>query len=360
MRRLDVLVRDQDDLDLDTGLELRNLGALLVEQVGCHLDRYLGVDGGGALLHRLLLDHAQHVQCRRLDVSDHAGAVAARAGDVRTLVQRRAQSLARQLHQAESGDLARLDPGAVVMQGVLDALLDLTLVLGVLHVDEVDDDQAAEVAQPHLARGFLGRLEVRSERRVLDVGAAGGARRVDVDRDQGLGVVDHDGTARGQRHEPRVRGLDLVLDLEAREQRRRVLVTLDPSDGVRHHVTHELPGLLVDVVGIDQDLADVRREVVADRADDQARFLVDQERASRGACRAVDRTPELHQVVQVPLQFFLRATDAGSAGDQAHARGQVEPVHDLAEFLPVLALDAARHTAAARVVRHQDQVTPGQ
>jgi hypothetical protein len=39
---------------------------------------------------------------------------------------------------------------------------------------------------------------------------------------------------------------------------------------VGHHMRHELLRLFVDVVGVDQDLADVRGEVVADRADHQA------------------------------------------------------------------------------------------
>ena len=82
---------------------------------------------------------------------------------------------------------------------------------------------------------------------------------VDVDRDQRLGVVDDDGAAGRQGHDPRVRGLDLVLDLEAREQRRVVAVALDPVDAVGHHVAHELAGLVEDVVGVDQDLADVGR-----------------------------------------------------------------------------------------------------
>ena len=99
--------------------------------------------------------------------------------------------------------------------------------LRLLHVDEVDDDQAAQVAQPHLARDLVGGFEVGAGGGFLDVAAARGARRVDVDRDQRLGVVDHDRAAGRQVHRARERGLDLVLDLEAAEQRRVVAVALD-------------------------------------------------------------------------------------------------------------------------------------
>src|SRR5690606_40175717 len=63
----------------------------------------------------------------RLDVADDAGAVAARAGDVRALGQRRTQPLARQLHQAEARDLADLHAGPIVVERIFQALLDLAL-----------------------------------------------------------------------------------------------------------------------------------------------------------------------------------------------------------------------------------------
>ncbi|OIQ81952.1 hypothetical protein GALL_362810 [mine drainage metagenome] len=151
-----------------------------------------------------------------------------------------------------------------------------------------------------------------------------------------------------------------MLDLEAREQRQVVAVALDAADVVGHHVRHELVRLLVDVLGVDQDLADVAGEVIADRAYDQRRFLVDQEGAFLRIAGLVDRAPQLQQVVQVPLQFLDAAADAGGARDQAHPVGMLELIHGLAQFLAVIALDAPAHSAAAGIVRHQHQVTAGQ
>ncbi|EWS57748.1 hypothetical protein Y694_04304 [Methylibium sp. T29-B] len=360
VRRLEVLVGHQQHGGALTQLDLGDLGALLVEQEGRDLHRYLHVHGGGVLLHRLFLDDAQDLQRGRLGVADVAGAVAARAGDVAAFAERRAQALTAQFEQAELADRAELHARAVGAQRVAQAGLDLAAVLALLHVDEVDDDQAAQVAQPHLARDLVGRLEVGARRGLLDVGAARRARRVHVDRDQRLGVVDHDRAARGQVHRARERGLDLVLDLEAAEQRCVILVALDPRGRFRHHVVHELLGLLVDVVGVDQDLADVGVEVVPDRTDHQRGLLVDQEGALARLGRAVDGAPQLEHVVQVPLQLGGAAPDAGGARDQAHALGVLELVEVLLELLAVLALDAARHAAAARVVGHQHQVAPGQ
>jgi hypothetical protein len=99
-------------------------------------------------------------------------------------------------------------------------------VLARAHVDEVDHHQAAEVAQAHLARDFFRRFQVGVEGGFLDVAALGGARGVDVDRGQRLGLVDHDRAAGGQADLALVGVLDLRLDLEAVEQRDVVGVCL--------------------------------------------------------------------------------------------------------------------------------------
>ena len=139
-----------DDRHAVARLDQLEIDALLVQQEGRHVHRHLRVHGRRVLLHRLFLDDAQDVQRGRFGAADVARAVAARAGDVRGFAERGAQALARQLHQPEARDLAGLHAGAVVVQRVAQAVLDLALVAAVLHVDEVDHDQAAQVAQPQL------------------------------------------------------------------------------------------------------------------------------------------------------------------------------------------------------------------
>lgn len=70
--------------------------------------------------------------------------------------------------------------------------------------------------------------------------------------------------------------------------------------------------------------------------------------------------PQVQQVIQIPLQFFLRAAHAGGADDQAHAIGDVETAHHLADFLAIIAFDPPRHAAGARIVGHQHQIAAGQ
>src|SRR5690349_3822912 len=96
-------------------------------------------------------------------------AMTAGAGYVGRFGKCRTQSLPRQLHQSESRNLAELHPCAVVFERIAQPILDIALVLRALHVDEVDNDQSAEVAEPQLARDFVGGLEIRVVGRRFDV-----------------------------------------------------------------------------------------------------------------------------------------------------------------------------------------------
>jgi hypothetical protein len=225
---------------------------------------------------------------RTFGVADMAGAAATRAGDRSTFAQRRAQALAAHFHQAELADGAELHTGAVLAQGIAQAVFHFAAVAGLFHVDKVDDDQATQIAQTHLAGHFVGGFQVGAGRGFFDVAATDGAGRVDVDRHQSFGVVDHDGAAAGQLHRAGVGRFDLVFDLEAREQRCVVAVALDAGSMLGHHMGHELLGLVVHVVGVDQDVADVVVEVVADGTDHQGGFLVDQECALAALGGAVE------------------------------------------------------------------------
>src|SRR5574340_575260 len=337
-----------------------DVGAFLVEQERGDIHRHLHVDRRAAFLHRLFLNDAQDVQRGRFGAADVADAAAPRAGDVVAFAQAGRQTLARQFQQAEARDLGGLHAGAVVAQRVAQTVLHVALVAAAFHVDEVDHDQPAQVAQAQLAGDFLSRFEVGVERGGFDVGAVGGPGRVDVDCGEGLGMVDHDGAAGGQAHFACMRGFDLVFDLEAREQRHVVDVALDAIHVVRHHRAHERQGLLVDVFGIDQDFADFRIEVVADGAHHQAAFQVDQRRGFFEFRRAFDRIPQLLEVIQVPLQLFFVAPDTGRARDDAHALRHFNVRQHFAQLVAFFAFDAARYAAAARVVGHQHDVAASQ
>ena len=75
------------------------------------------------------------------------------------------------------------------------------------------------------------------------------------------------------------RGLDLVSIWKRWNSGTSSRRTLDAWHRYRHDVAHEVLRLFIALVGVDQDLADVAAEVVADRAD-EARLL---SRSGKGA-----------------------------------------------------------------------------
>ncbi len=154
-------------------------------------------------------------------------------------------------------------------------------------------------------------------------------------------------------------GLDLAFDLVAGEQRHVALVELDLAEVLRHHLAHEVAGLVIDLFLVDQDFADVLAEVVADGADDDVAVLVDEHRRGALSGGAFDGAPELQQVVQIPLQLLSRLADAGRAYDEPHTRRHVETAQDLAQIAALVAFHAPRDAARTGIVRHQHQIAPG-
>ncbi len=173
-------------------------------------------------------------------------------------------------------------------------------------------------------------------------------------------MVDHQAAARGQGDLVRISGLDLTLDLVAREQRYRVLIQFELALGVRRHeALHVFLGLLKGLRLIDEAFADIIREIVAKAAGYGVAFLENQERGRPAVIGGHDRVPGSLEIVQIPLQFLGGSADAGGAHDGAHAVGDLQAIHGLAHLIAIFPFDAARYSARARIVRHQHQEAPG-
>ena len=270
-------------------------------------------------------------------------------------------ALARHFQQPEMRDVADLDARAVVLERLFQAPLDRAVVALLVHVDEVDDNEPREIAQPQLPRDLLGGFEVGLERGVLDVMLARGAAGVDVDRDQRLGLVEHDVAAGAKLHDRLEHGVELALDAVAREDRQRVVEQFDVLGMARHEHAHELFGLLVALFTGHQDFVDVLVIEVADRALDQRAFLVDQRRRGRFEREVANGLPQAQEVFEVAFDFGLGAGRAGGAQDHPHAFGHFELLGDGLEPPAVLgAGDLAADAAAARGVRHQHRIAAGE
>ena len=261
------------------------------------------------------------------DAPNHAGAGAARTGDVAAFAQGGFQALAAQFQKSETRKFAHLHAGAVFFERVAQDVFHIALVFGVFHIDEVDDDQTAQVAQAHLSGDFFGGFHIGFERGVFDVRAACGTGGVDIDGDEGFGVVDDDRAAGRQADAARKRTFDLVFDLETGKQRRVVFVEFQTACVARHNVAHKLGNLVVNFLVVHQNFADVGTEVVADGSDEQRAFHKEQVGVVMRFAGFFNRLPELFEVVQVPFQLFRAAADACGTRDDTHPVRNVELRH---------------------------------
>src|SRR5436309_10666539 len=171
-----------------------------------------------------------------------------------------AHALARHLDEAQLGDLEHVRPRLVLGQCALERAVDLFTVLRRLHVDEVDDDDAAQVTQADLADDLADRLEVDLEHGLLEVAFADVLARVHVDRDQRFGVVDDDVPAGLEPDAAPERPLDVLLDPERLENRGGLLPEPHAIPQRRHERLNVAGAFVVHLARVDDELVDLRRE----------------------------------------------------------------------------------------------------
>ena len=87
-------------------------------------------------------------------------AAALRTGLGRAFEHAGTNSLARHFQQAEMRNASDLNPRAVLSKAIAQLTFHRAVVALLVHIDEVDDDQPSEVAQPKLPCHFLRGLEI--------------------------------------------------------------------------------------------------------------------------------------------------------------------------------------------------------
>src|SRR5262249_4307498 len=309
------------DLDLDVAalFQAAHLLPLFVEQVIGHVLGDANLDAMDVVAVCGKLNHAHHVDAHALAGLHLTGAETVLAILIDTPLERRPDALPGHLDQAELRNLEDLGAGTVALDSVAQGLLDAAAVLFVAHVDEVVDDDAAEVAKPELAGNFLGRVQVHLIGGFLGVVVRGEVAAIHVDGDQGLGLVDDDGAAVGQRHVALLNAGDFVLDAVLVEERLRPFVQLDAVGIARHDDLEEFLGVGEGRGLVHPDRVDVVGERVADGPRDHVAFLVDLRRRLELLDASDDDLPEARQVRQVALQLLLVLVHAGGADDEAEA-----------------------------------------
>src|SRR5215831_20535368 len=364
----------QDDIELllaVAGLDLHRYGLadeipqhgerlrLLLQEHVDHRLRGEDAELAGVELPRLAQDLAQDLVAHGLRGFDRAAAPAYLARLAQDVLERLAGALARHLDQAEPAEPVHRDAGAVARERLVELGQDCRAVLGRLHIDEVDDDDAAEVAQPQLARDHLRGLEVGLEHRVVEVARADVPAGVDVDRGHRLGLVEYQVAPALQLDPARERPLDLVLDVVHVEERPLAGVMLELRLDVGGVLGGELLELLEVLARVDEDPPGALAGDVADHALRERQVLVKQRRRVRGEGAPADAVPQLPQVLDVAAHVGVGRGLGDRADDEAAGFvSRQELVQLVAEQLPLgLVLDALRD-ADVRVLRQVDDQAP--
>ena len=170
---------------------------------------YADRDAAAAKARQIVANFAQHLEGDARAGQNESSTLAIVAWLAQGLKEILTGSLAGHLDQAEFGDLQDIGAGLVGPQGVLQGSVDLLAVSCGFHVDQVDDDQATDVAETQLVDNLANGLEVGPQDRVFEVALAGETPRIDVDRGQGLSLVEHQ-MATGFEH---YLALEVVVDL---------------------------------------------------------------------------------------------------------------------------------------------------
>ncbi len=258
----------------DEFLELRDRGGFLVENARDHFRR-----GQHEQFLRLELTHrardlAEDFVGDRFGGLDAAAPFAGRARFAQLALEAFDGALARHLHEAERRHLVHGGFGVIARERFFEHAQHLALVLFIGHVDEIDDDDAAEVAQTKLTRGRLRRLEIGLVNRLLEVAMAQECAGVDVDRRHRFGLVDYQITTGLQWHFLLERTLNFVLDAVEIEDRPLARIMFDAIDHIRDEGFGEAEHAIEGFAGVHAHLFDIAAHQIAQCSQRQRKIFI--------------------------------------------------------------------------------------
>ena len=181
------------DTDPRRFLQLNHLSTFAIIQVASDIFVDPHHDFGGVW--HLASHHQQafHFNRHALGRLDQASTAAAWAIFIDAAFETRPNALASHFDQAEWARPQDLGPSSVAAHGIAERLLHLAAMRIFPHVDEVIDDDSTQISQSQLPCNFLGSVHVEMVSVVFRVLVPSTKiTAVDVDRDQGFGLIDDD------------------------------------------------------------------------------------------------------------------------------------------------------------------------
>ena len=231
---------------------------------------------------------------------------------------------------------------------VLDhSLVELLAVLGLRHVDEIDDDDTAHIAQTELAGEFVGGAEIDVEGiDFLTFGAFAAIAGVDVDDVEGFGVLDDEVGAVLVGHGATERRLNLPGDGEIVENGYVSLVELDDVFRLGRDECNVVAHFFVDLLVVDMNTFKRGVEEVAKQSYRAAGFFVNK-RGFVGRIAVLyirqGRFPTRKEDAQLLIEFCNTTSFGDGANDDTESFG-LDAVHELLEARTLgIALDFGRN-----------------
>src|SRR5215813_7513740 len=260
----------------------------------------------------------QNFVAERWNGLDHAGAAARGARLAEHPLERLFGALARNADKAELVEGERFRRRFVLFKGLLQSAENLFAVAALFHVDEVHDDDAAEVAQADLPDDFLYGFEVGLNDRVLEARGtlAHELARVDVYSDERFGVINDDIAAGLEPNFGAESFVELVLDAELFEDRLLFRIELDAVRELWLEAANEFKDLSIFLFAVNPNGSEIVADVIAKNTFDEIQVAVQDSGRFALVVLFLDFIPGLAEELDVGANFFVRCAACGRSNDE--------------------------------------------
>ena len=273
-----------------------------------------------------VIRRATATTAQRLIVNHQATTGAVLTGLREDLKQTGTQALAGHLNQTQRSHLSHLMLGTVTTQALNQATQNQVTVRLKHHVNEVNDDNAANIAQTQLTDNLLSSFQVVLGDSLFQVTAATGELTgVHVHHGHGFGTVNHQRTTRRQVHLTVQCLRQLLVNAVVVEEVVIAVPLLQAGDQVRRHIGHVRLNGIPRVLALNDHRGEVLVEDVTHSLNHQVGLLVEHLRSQHlaGVSLLLDLFPLRTQTVNVVGQLLFRSTLRRGTNDYASTLGQL-------------------------------------
>ncbi len=190
-------------------------------------------------------------------------------------------------------------------------------VVFITHVDEIDNNDPAQIAQPELAGNRLRRFDVGIKDGVIKIAVADERPGVDVHGGHGFGLIDDQIAARFQLDFAFQRALNFVFDVKEIENRLATAVMLKFAGHFRDVFRGEFQQGFVGQTGIDADAIQVRVGKITQHTLGQRQFAVHLVARLRAFFALHHFCPYALQVSGIGRQILFANAFGGGANDKS-------------------------------------------